>query len=158
MQMIALLINVSCPTGEISHAILQEDPEEDELDTEWEPGEPPPHDYRQNQNDLVEAGHYNKRRYKCHSCEPPDCARLTVCENALSCWKSRVRESTGEESVSRGCTHNAEQLPMYCRTQQFTVQHKRHAVGQFHIVCCNEDLCNAGDFPELPDDGKILMD
>lgn len=27
---------------------------------------------------------------------------------------------------------------------------KRHTAGQFNITCCTGDMCNAGDFPELP--------
>lgn len=36
------------------------------------------------------------------------------------------------------------------RTPSVTVQHKRHASGQFQIDCCVGDLCNDGEFPELP--------
>lgn len=36
------------------------------------------------------------RRYKCLSCEPPDCADSAlgthVCQNAVQCWKSIVRD------------------------------------------------------------------
>lgn len=46
-------------------------------------------------NELVRAV-IGKTRYKCHSCEPPACNNPTVCYNAVFCWKSRVRETTGE--------------------------------------------------------------
>lgn len=40
------------------------------------------------------------KRFKCYSCEPPNCAESAVgtqvCQNAVQCWKSRVRE--GERS------------------------------------------------------------
>lgn len=34
-------------------------------------------------------------RYKCHTCEAPTCSNPTVCEGAVQCYKSRVRESSG---------------------------------------------------------------
>lgn len=52
--------------------------------------------------------------------------------------------------MSRGCTSNPEQLPFYCYAQTFPTQYKRHAEGQFHILCCKGDFCNDGEFPELP--------
>ncbi|KAG5869009.1 hypothetical protein JTB14_019947 [Gonioctena quinquepunctata] len=112
-------------------------------------GEPPP-DFltKQNYPNSIQMTYH--KRYKCHSCEPPDCSNPTVCHNAIQCWKSRVRESTGEESVMRGCTKDQEQLPLYCRTPAVTIQHKRQASGQFQIDCCFGDYCNDGAFPELP--------
>lgn len=76
---------------------LKEESDEDELNSERNLGEPPPYDLqrRQHQNSLIDSQGY-KQRYKCHSCEPPDCSNPTVCLNAILCWKSRVRESTGK--------------------------------------------------------------
>lgn len=75
---------------------LKEESDEDELNSEHL-GEPPPYDLqrRQHQNSLIDPQGY-KQRYKCHSCEPPDCSNPTVCLDAILCWKSRVRESTGK--------------------------------------------------------------
>nr|XP_023027570.1 activin receptor type-1 [Leptinotarsa decemlineata] len=129
---------------------LREDSDDDyDSFNPLDPGEPPP-------DLLVQQGYSNSihstqlKRYKCHSCEPPDCSNLSVCTNAFQCWKSRVRESSGEESVTRGCTISQEQLPLYCRTPAVTIQHKRQASGQFQIDCCIGDFCNDGPFPELP--------
>ncbi|KAJ8944930.1 hypothetical protein NQ318_013078 [Aromia moschata] len=130
---------------------LQENTDdEEEINSAHDPGEPPPNDLLRhaNPNSIRSATHLN--RYKCHSCEPPDCSRLTTCTNAIQCWKSKVRESSGEESVTRGCTTDSEQLPLICRTPSLTVQHKRHTSGQFQIDCCVGDFCNSGSFPELP--------
>lgn len=132
---------------------LKEDLDEDESNNELELGEPPPYELQKrldNRNILLNAQAYAKQqRYKCHSCEPPDCSNPTTCVDAIQCWKSRVRESSGDESLQRGCTSNAEQLPLMCRTPSFAAPRKRHAVGQYHIECCTGDFCNNGDFPEL---------
>lgn len=73
--------------------LRDESDDDDELNNEHDPGEPPPSDLltRQNLNGIQTT----LKRYKCHSCEPPDCSTLTTCTNAVQCWKSRVRESTG---------------------------------------------------------------
>ncbi|XP_052892419.1 activin receptor type-1 isoform X1 [Anopheles moucheti] len=103
-----------------------------------------------------------KRRYKCYSCEPPDCADTAIhahyCQNAIQCWKSRTRDPEGNENVQRGCTTEHEQLPLYCRQNQKINSgdgggpKKRHvsSTGMYNIECCTGDYCNNGSFPELP--------
>ncbi|XP_055918991.1 activin receptor type-1 isoform X2 [Eupeodes corollae] len=94
-------------------------------------------------------------RFKCYSCESP-CKNVThdahMCQNAIQCWKSRTRNAYGEENVSRGCTTSPEQLPLICNqnTLNNLGPRKRHAVVQINVVCCSDDYCNGGDFPELP--------
>lgn len=58
----------------------------------------------------------------------------------------------GQEAVSRGCGSKEDQHPLYCRTQTVIQHNKRHvgAAGQFNLECCTADLCNFGDFPQLP--------
>ncbi|XP_054274083.1 activin receptor type-1 [Macrosteles quadrilineatus] len=92
------------------------------------------------------------KKYKCYSCEPPDCREGPPCYNALQCWKSRVRDSNGQERVSRGCTTQQEQVPLYCSTQHHHHHGhtKRHTGGQYAIDCCVGDFCNNGSFPLLP--------
>ncbi|KAF5307599.1 hypothetical protein FQR65_LT06755 [Abscondita terminalis] len=142
--------------GEVLHKPqLKEDADDDDDDSnnDLDVGEPPPfgiHKRLDNHNNIIGVQTYGKQRYNCHSCEPPKCSNLTTCVNAIQCWKSRVRDSSGEESVTRGCTLNADQLPLYCRTPSFSVQRKRHAVGQYHIRCCEGHMCNGGEFPDLP--------
>lgn len=92
-------------------------------------------------------------RYKCYSCEPPDCNNLTAhhCQNAIQCWKSRTRDQYGFERVSRGCTTSTDQLPILCNPHISKSGHtKRASSGQFNIECCTGDYCNNGSFPELP--------
>ncbi|XP_055836809.1 activin receptor type-1 isoform X2 [Episyrphus balteatus] len=94
-------------------------------------------------------------RFKCYSCESP-CKNAThdahMCQNAIQCWKSRTRNAYGEENVSRGCTTSPEQLPLICNqnTLNNLGPRKRHAVVQINVMCCSDDYCNGGDFPELP--------
>lgn len=86
------------------------------------------------------------------------CVKLRVTEVTTCSHKIRSTLTSiwtliflsGEESVTRGCTKNQEQLPLLCKTPSLTVQHKRYATGQFQIDCCSGDLCNHGDFPDLP--------
>lgn len=98
------------------------------------------------------------QRYNCFSCESPNCQNSTdeanFCENAIQCWKSRVRGLYGEERVSRGCTTSFQQLHLFCNKNKFNDDVKgmlkRHAVGQYNITCCSGDYCNDGHFPSLP--------
>lgn len=99
------------------------------------------------QNDLI-AGF--SKKYKCLSCEPPDCRLPTLCEGAVQCYKSRVRDTAGIERVERGCTQKPEHVPFFCNTPSHSGHTKRHTGGQYAIDCCSGDLCNNGSFPELP--------
>lgn len=77
---------------------LQEDLDDDDDDSSnlQEPGEPPPYKKikgQDNHNSILQTGYM--KRYACHSCDGPDCSNPTICMNALSCWKSRVRDNTG---------------------------------------------------------------
>ncbi|XP_053990500.1 activin receptor type-1 isoform X1 [Hylaeus volcanicus] len=100
------------------------------------------------------------QRFKCHICEGPDCLYTDICYNAVTCWKSKVRQSDGTESVSRGCTSSIDQMLLICNKQQpqHTNQNgstkKRHVTGslsgvQYYVECCQTDFCNGGPFPVL---------
>lgn len=99
------------------------------------------------------------QRYNCFSCESPNCQNSTdeanFCENAIQCWKSRVRGLYDEERVSRGCTTSFQQLHLFCNKNNFHDDNvkgmlKRHSVRQYNITCCSGDYCNDGHFPSLP--------
>lgn len=81
----------------VLHSSLRQGPDiEEELFNERDPGEPPPDLFKKQStglNSLPSSG----ERYKCHSCEPPSCSSQTICHDAVQCWKSRVRESTGKD-------------------------------------------------------------
>lgn len=95
-------------------------------------------------------------RYKCHVCDHSECRNDTthdnVCHNALTCWKSRVRDASGNERVSRGCTTKSEHLPLYCVGNVINGPKKRDAsgLGVYNMECCTGDYCNNGSFPYLP--------
>lgn len=105
-------------------------------------------------------------RYKCHLCENLECRNDTslgdnVCHDAITCWKSRVRDSNGNERVTRGCTTKAEHLPLYCNQKDLSSNPKKRdaaitngngasGLGTYNIECCNGDYCNSGSFPALP--------
>ncbi|KAK9300429.1 hypothetical protein QLX08_006951 [Tetragonisca angustula] len=102
-----------------------------------------------------------QQRFKCHTCDGPDCRYTQICHNAITCWKSRVKESNGAESVSRGCTSTMEHMLLLCNKQlpprivQSSTK-KRHVSGlphgvQYYVECCQTDLCNGGPFPILHD-------
>ncbi|XP_017781722.1 PREDICTED: activin receptor type-1 [Nicrophorus vespilloides] len=130
------------------HLDLKDDQDEDDINND--PLVPP---YNLEDDDdnkiLLGAQSFGKQRYKCHSCEPPDCANLTVCSNAVQCWKSRIRESTGVEKVSRGCISVAEQVPFYCHIPKFPGPCKRDSHLHINIECCEKDFCNSGEFPPI---------
>lgn len=77
----------------------------------------------------------------------------------FQCWKSRVRDAYGVETVSRGCTTHHDHLPFYCSnnyahspssSSPASSPKKRDTSGQYNIECCVGDFCNNGTFPELP--------
>ncbi|XP_063707130.1 activin receptor type-1 isoform X2 [Culicoides brevitarsis] len=116
-------------------------------------------------NDLVPhlQHHLQKhpQRYKCLSCEPPDCANSALgthfCQNAVQCWKSIVRDADGIERVSRGCTTDHEKIPWICNSNNLGQQKSRRETGsQFKVECCKGDYCNNGTFPELEPPVKIM--
>ncbi|XP_013165416.1 PREDICTED: activin receptor type-1-like [Papilio xuthus] len=93
-------------------------------------------------------------RYKCHQCEPPDCGpeetMMGVCRDALYCYKSSVRASDGTLRYSRGCFTSVDQAQFTCRTSQPALGLRKRHAGQLNIKCCQDDMCNAGSFPDLP--------
>ncbi|XP_076763522.1 type I BMP receptor saxophone [Xylocopa sonorina] len=111
--------------------------------------------------DIVAFNGSSTGRFKCHICEGPDCLYSQICYNAVTCWKSRVRQSDGIESVSRGCTSSIDQMLLICNKQlpQRVVHaygnRKRHVNGlsgvQYYVECCQTDFCNDGPFPILHD-------
>lgn len=104
-------------------------------------------------------------RFKCHVCEHSECRNDTtqdgICANALTCWKSRVRDSSGFETVSRGCTTRTEHLPLYCLQNNLNGGPKKRdasLLGVYNIECCFGDYCNNGTFPYLPPLKKEVLD
>ena len=101
------------------------------------------------------------QRVRCHICEGPDCSYTDICHNAVTCWKSRVRQPDGKDSVSRGCTSSIDQMLLICNKYQppHNTQNgnnkKRHVSGslgvQYYVECCQTDFCNDGPFPILQD-------
>ncbi|XP_047356093.1 activin receptor type-1-like [Vespa velutina] len=113
----------------------------------------------------------NQRRFSCLTCDEPDCAQIKVCFDAITCMKSRIRETDGKESISRGCVADVDQMQFYCNKQQSKEgkndngikRHVSRSPGRAHIYveCCQGDLCNNGSFPILQDyidDGESESD
>uniref|UniRef100_A0A1B0CNL7 receptor protein serine/threonine kinase n=1 Tax=Lutzomyia longipalpis TaxID=7200 RepID=A0A1B0CNL7_LUTLO len=149
--LISFLLLNSC-RGEINGRLLDENEENMDLEA---------HHAR----DLpIQNSIQSHPRYKCYSCEPPDCSNnitthTHLCQNAIQCWKSRVRDSFGVERMSRGCTTSHDQLPVLCNPNIKGGHAKRHSSGQYNIECCTGDYCNNGSFPELsPINEVIRMD
>ncbi|KAG7188924.1 hypothetical protein KM043_008525 [Ampulex compressa] len=149
-QFVLLLTLKLCP-GERENAVLLD--QDFSLESE-EPSKMIDHTFASN---LI-----GQQRYKCHTCEGPDCSYTEVCHNAITCWKSRVRQSDGTESVSRGCTASVDQMPLICNKQQPSRSNssgsskKRHVGSstngaQYYVECCQADFCNGGPFPILQD-------
>lgn len=107
-------------------------------------------EYSIQHNRLLNAQKPPVKKFKCLSCEPPECTEGPPCSGALQCWTSRVRDSNGVERLSRGCTVSLDQVPLYCATPQHHGHRKRHTGGQYAIDCCVGDYCNNGSFPKLP--------
>ncbi|KAL1514236.1 hypothetical protein ABEB36_003524 [Hypothenemus hampei] len=88
--------------------------------------------------------------YDCYSCDGADCTNPMICHNALQCWKSTVRETTGIVSFSRGCTIESDHVLFICNTPPYSGPQKRQATVQYRVDCCEGNYCNNGSFPELP--------
>src|SRR5690349_13953210 len=104
-------------------------------------------------------------RFKCHVCDHSECRNDTtqdgICFNALTCWKSRVRDASGVERVSRGCTTKTEHLPLYCLQNNLNIGPKKRdasGLGVYNMECCTGDYCNNGTFPYLPPLKKEVLD
>ncbi|XP_050450463.1 activin receptor type-1-like [Cataglyphis hispanica] len=98
------------------------------------------------------------KRFKCHICEDSECSLSSICEDAITCWKSRVKEADGTESVSRGCYKLEEHKLFMCNKEDNQdAEHKeRHIRGltngvQYSVECCQADFCNVGPYPVLQD-------
>lgn len=66
-----------------------DDLEEDDVSNYIEAGEPPPDELTrksEQQNHILNpqtSSYSYKQRYKCHSCEPPDCLNPSQCTDAI---------------------------------------------------------------------------
>ncbi|XP_060807194.1 activin receptor type-1 isoform X2 [Amyelois transitella] len=92
-------------------------------------------------------------RYKCYQCESSDCFEdglEHVCHEALYCFKSSVRTLDGSLQHSRGCTQRSDHSQFTCRTNRLQKGPRKRHAGQLNITCCTGDMCNDGDFPQLP--------
>ncbi|KAF4519790.1 hypothetical protein B566_EDAN009042 [Ephemera danica] len=132
---ITLILWTAPACGSLGNVLKTSDNDSDQDDYEDE-------DYRRADADLLFRGSnalFTRPTFKCYSCEPPDCAHVDQCAGAV-------------QRVSRGCTTQPEQIPLYCYQQQHignSMHQKRHTGGQYAITCCEGDLCNNGTFPEL---------
>lgn len=119
---------------------LHEDDEPVDLVSDYVPRKRP-HDDK-----VIEV---QPRKYKCLSCEAPDCRPREPCSNAYKCWKYIERDNNGTILKSRGCTVNEDQVQFFCplHHDHGTPVHTKYK--QFVIQCCRGDFCNNGSFPEL---------
>ncbi|XP_014237384.1 activin receptor type-1-like [Trichogramma pretiosum] len=91
-------------------------------------------------------------KMKCYVCENDECDKPKVCENAILCFKSAVREHDGTTRISRGCVLQREHVPLYCNKHLASGASNDNiqiGAGSFHTICCQEEFCNSGPFPEL---------
>ncbi|XP_073997478.1 type I BMP receptor saxophone isoform X2 [Rhodnius prolixus] len=100
----------------------------------------------------------NHKKYKCLSCDGPNCTPSYLCQGAYQCWKYIERDKDGNIRKSRGCTTNLDHVPFFCSNEETMVQAKEKV---FAIRCCHGDFCNNGSFPELEpikfSDTKVKM-
>ncbi|XP_053618227.1 activin receptor type-1 isoform X2 [Plodia interpunctella] len=92
-------------------------------------------------------------RYKCYQCESSECLEEGpehICHDALYCFKSSVRALDGRLQHSRGCTQRTDHYQFTCRTNRIQKGPRKRHAGQLNITCCRGDMCNDGNFPELP--------
>ena len=62
-----------------------------------------------------------------------------------------MRDISGQESVSKGCTTNPEQVILYCNTLSFDGDRENQKESSSYAMeCCEGDFCNNGTFPALP--------
>lgn len=101
----------------------------------------------------------SQKRFKCHVCDDSECLPPKTCTDAVTCWKSTMREADGKEYVNRGCYTKEEHKLLMCNKENSqNVDHykERNIKGlsggaQFSIECCQADFCNVGPYPKLED-------
>ncbi|XP_040571979.1 activin receptor type-1 [Lepeophtheirus salmonis] len=93
-------------------------------------------------------------RYSCYSCDTPECEKERVCDGAVQCYTSHVRDSEGHVRRNKGCAKHLEHAIFYCSTPSY--DGRRHhemyqTSGQYAFSCCRGHLCNNETvWPELP--------
>ncbi|KAJ8679453.1 hypothetical protein QAD02_015240 [Eretmocerus hayati] len=101
-----------------------------------------------------------QHKLKCYECDSENCdlddeLSYTVCQDAILCWKTSVREADGKTRGHRGCLKDRDHVPLYCNKHlqggKPTNMHARLDRGYFTIECCQEDFCNNGTLPLLQD-------
>lgn len=62
-----------------------------------------------------------------------------------------MKDISGAEMVSKGCTTNADQVILYCNTLSFDGTDEDNSESSLYAMeCCEGDFCNNGTFPALP--------
>ncbi|KAH0950097.1 hypothetical protein HN011_008070 [Eciton burchellii] len=109
-------------------------------------------------NHSLDSNIIGQKRFKCYICEGLECLPSNICNNAITCWKSRVREADGIEYVSRGCYTSEEHKLFLCNKEGSQIEnHKEKRARrllngvQYSIECCQADFCNSGPYPILQD-------
>ncbi|XP_065368251.1 activin receptor type-1 isoform X2 [Calliphora vicina] len=135
--------------GEISNLLLDENQENMDLEV-------PISNSKEISVVPVQNSIQTHPRFKCYSCEAPcrdPSQHAHMCQNAIQCYKSRIRDAFGEERVTRGCTTTPDQIPLICNQNTINTMggpRKRNTQAYINVVCCAGDYCNDGEFPELP--------
>ncbi|CAH1391511.1 unnamed protein product [Nezara viridula] len=127
----------------------------DRLFTSLQDNEDPPEEesvdsLKKFKSDSIES---NQKKFKCLSCESPNCNSVEVCYHAYKCWKYIERDSNGTVLKSRGCTTKVDQVRFFCSHHHDSVQTK---YNHFKMICCQGDFCNNGSFPELAMDNFVV--
>ena len=110
-------------------------------------------------NEMLENRHRGKGNISCLSCQPPNCEIVTICEKAVRCFTSNVRDADGFEHKSKGCVKDFKHVMFHCATTSFdgeAVHAKNNRSAQYAFDCCNTHMCNENNtFPVLPPVPKL---
>ncbi|XP_058795333.1 uncharacterized protein LOC131666566 [Phymastichus coffea] len=86
--------------------------------------------------------------FSCYECVENQCdvsdRNISLCETAISCWKSSFRVSQSIVRYSRGCISSPDDYESICNNNI-----TQASIAKDIFTCCPTELCNDGGFAVL---------
>ncbi|KAK7605385.1 hypothetical protein V9T40_007243 [Parthenolecanium corni] len=96
--------------------------------------------------ELDGSSRNNGDSFNCYDCENEQCFdsfRVSLCQGAVQCYTSVIKNTDGAQKFQRGCLPPGKLQLCNPSTSKFVRE------GSLSISCCSSDLCNNATFPVL---------